>query len=106
MRRPEVRPPLPRRLFAKAFAPLSHPIAVTGEQNLRNLKAFERPRPRELRMLQEPVFETLLLSQNPGHKPNAGLDRHHRGGLAPGENRIANGDLLEPARLDDTLVHP
>src|SRR5262245_1592148 len=45
MRRPEVRPALPRGLLPLVLPPLRHLAVVAGQQNLRDLLPFERPRP-------------------------------------------------------------
>ena len=78
---------------------------------LDSVERRERPRPRVLRMLQKPVFETLLvqrgrLPQHTGDQPDARLDRHHRRRLATGQDRVSDGDLLEPPGVEHPLVHP
>ena len=81
-------------------------------QNLQDmLTPLECPRSSELRMLQEPVFETLFtqtgrLAQYTGQEPHARLDHQLGRRLAAGEHRIPDGDLLEPAGFDHPLVHP
>src|SRR6185312_12034343 len=109
--RPEVRTPLPRGRLPRRPPPGGHLLVVAGEEDIRDLAPLERPRSGELRMLQEPVFKTLLgqalrLAQHPGQQADHGLDHHQRRRLTAGEHRVAHGDLLEPARVDHPLVHP
>src|SRR5690606_30006927 len=108
---PEVRAPLPRGDFPLRLPPFGDVGVMPRQEHLGNVEPFEPPRTGILRMLEEAVFETLLaqtlrLPQNAGHEPYTRLDGHQRGGLAPGQDRIADGDLLEPAGVDDPLVHP
>src|SRR5580698_6560613 len=83
---------------------------VAGKQDLGYLVSLEHPRAGILRMLEKIVLETLVtqtagFAQNPGQQPNAGLNREEGRRLAAGEHRVPHADLLEPARLDDPLVH-
>src|SRR5207244_2963670 len=109
--RPQVRTPLPRGLLPLGLAPLANLAVVPAQQDLGDITPFERPRPRVLRMLEEPVLEafftqTLGLPQHTRDQPYARLDRHHGRGFATGEHRVADGDLLEPAGVEHPLVHP
>src|SRR5690606_19901828 len=111
MRRPEVRPPLPRGLLPLLLPPGGDLLVVARQQNLRYLAPLERPRSGELRVLQEPVLKTLRseavrLAEDAGQQPYARLDHHHGRRLAAGEHRVPDGDLLEPAGVQHPLIHP
>ena len=102
MRGPEIRPSLPRRLFPQPAPPAGDAPVVAGEQDLGDIQPLERPRSRILRMFEQPVLEALVLKrrrrpEHPRDQPHARLDHHHRRRLATGEDRVADGDLLEPA---------
>ena len=43
--------------------------------------------------------QTLRLAEDAGQQSHARLDHHHRRRLAAGEDRVSDGDLLEPARV-------
>src|ERR1700761_5730469 len=109
--RPQVRTPLPRGLLPLGLPPLPNLGVVAAQQHLGDVEPFERPRSRVLRMLEEPVLEAFFtqalgLAQHTGHEPYASLDRHQRRRLATGQDRVAHGDLLEPAGVQHPLIHP
>src|SRR5688500_260854 len=111
MRRPEVWPPLPGRLSPLLFAPLCDLLVVARQKNLGYLQPLERPRSRVLRMLQKAVLkafrtQAVCLAQHSGDQSYARLYHHHGRRLAAGENRVSDGDLLEPARVQHALIHP
>src|SRR5689334_21003934 len=65
--RPQIRPPCPRDLLPLLHPPLGDLAVVSGDQDLRHapldpVRSGPRRRPRVVRVLQQSVLETLLVS--------------------------------------------
>ena len=111
-RRPEVRPPLPRRLFPLRLPPLRRSSRGRRTAAPRGSRSPSNVRGRVYCGCSSSPSSKLSsprlcrLPQHARDQPHARLDRHHRRRLAAGEDRVADGDLLEPAGVEHPLVHP
>src|SRR5205823_9970414 len=82
---------------------------IPRPQHFGDRAPFPCYRPGIVRIFQETLLEALLLSAGgrahyPGKQAHASIEDHHAAKLAAGEDIVADRDLFERPRVEDSLI--